>query len=137
MSVFVDTSAWYALIDRSDKSHERIAARLPEVGPLVTTDHVLVETHRLASHRLGNTVADTFWRQLADGAAQTEIVGLADLEQALAIRSEWTDQDFSLVDCTSFATMRRLRITDAVALDADFAVYRYGNRRQHAFRILH
>ncbi|HEX9644845.1 MAG TPA: PIN domain-containing protein [Acidimicrobiia bacterium] len=135
MSLFVDTSAWYALLDRSDRSHERITAILGGAGELVLTDHVLVETHRLAAHRLGGAVADRFWTAVNDGQATLEPVGLADLGGALAIRIGWPDQAFSLVDCTSFVVMQRLRITAVVTLDDDFAVFRFGSRRQHAFEI--
>jgi hypothetical protein len=31
--------------------------------------------------------------------------------------------------------MQRLRITAVVTLDDDFAVFRFGSRRQHAFEI--
>jgi predicted nucleic acid-binding protein len=74
LSLFVDTSAWYALLDRSDRSHERITAILGGAGELVLTDHVLVETHRLAAHRLGGAVADRFWTAVYDGQATLESV---------------------------------------------------------------
>lgn len=136
MSIFVDTSAWYALLDRSDASHQAIADLLDGREGLVLTDHILAETHRLASHRLGPDIADAFWHGIADNAADIEIVGLRDLAVALSIRTEWQDQDFSLIDCTSFAVMQRLRISSVASLDNDFAVYRHGNRRQHAFDVL-
>ena len=42
------------------------------------------------------------------------------------------DQDFSVVDRTSFAVMLRLGVTTALAFDHDFAVFRWGpgNRRR-------
>lgn len=136
MSVFVDTSAWYALLDRSDVSHSRITSMLRDAGSLLLTDHILVETHRLAAHRLGGEVADRFWREVAGNAAVIEVVGLKDLDQALDIRAEWSDHDFSLVDCTSFAVMQRVRLNSVVTLGSDFAIFRFGNRRQHAFDVL-
>lgn len=136
MSHFVDTSAWYALLDGSDRSHKRVVELLKDSGEMVLTDHVLVETHRLAAHRLGGTVADRFWSTVGDGSVTLEPVGLADLAIARDIRTEWADQDFSLVDCTSFAVMHRLRIASVVSLDVDFAVYRFGSRRQHAFNVI-
>lgn len=50
---FVDTSAWYAVLDRSDRNHQRATALLNIDAPQVMTDHVLAETSRLAAHRLG------------------------------------------------------------------------------------
>jgi len=135
VTCFVDTSAWYALLDRSDTSHQAAVSTLTSDEELVLTDHVLVETHLLAGHRLGREVADRFWAAVMGGQATLELVGLADLTSAHEIRMKWTDQDFSLVDCTSFAVMERLRIKRVVTFDNDFAIYRFGTRRQHAFEI--
>ena len=41
MSLFVDTSIWYAAADASDASNGRAKAILAAGEPLVTTDHVL------------------------------------------------------------------------------------------------
>ena len=133
---FVDTSALYSLMDRSDRNHERTRDLLESAGEIVLTDHILVEAHRLAAHRLGRMVADSFWSEVMAGSLTLEPVRLSDLEEAHEIRMSWTDQDFSLVDCTSFAVMERLRLTSVVALDDDFSVYRYGTRRQHSFEVL-
>jgi predicted nucleic acid-binding protein len=40
------------------------------------------------------------------------------------------------VDRTSFAVMERLGIIRAASFDADFAVYRYGRKRDRAFEVL-
>ncbi len=44
MSLFVDTSAWYAAADAGDISNSRAKAILSSEENLVTSDHVLVET---------------------------------------------------------------------------------------------
>lgn len=51
-------------------------------------------------------------------------------------RQEFAEQDFSLIDRTSFAVMRRLGIRRAASFDDDFAVYRFGPDRSRAFQIL-
>lgn len=136
MSYFVDTSAWYALLDRSDRSHPAATSILGREEELILTDHILVETHRLAAHRLGREVADRFWTAVVEGQATLEPVGLADITSAHTIRMDWPDQEFSLVDCTSFAVLERLRVTEVATFDDDFAIYRFGTRRQHAFDIV-
>ena len=50
MSIFVDSSAWYAAVDRSDRHNTRAKKLLGSEEPLVTSDHVLVETWRLVHH---------------------------------------------------------------------------------------
>ena len=43
MSLFVDTSAWYAAADSDDRSNHQAKEILSAGERLVTTDHVLVE----------------------------------------------------------------------------------------------
>ena len=136
MSLFVDTSIWYAAADKSDSSNSRAKTILASGEPLVTTDHVLAETWTLLRHRLGRRAAERFWEALRGGVASVEIVGAADLEAAWAIGTAFRDQDFSLVDRTSFATMRRLGIDRAASLDNDFAIFRFGPNRRRAFVVI-
>ena len=135
VSAFVDTSAWYAAADASDAGSPAAQAALLEAGELVTSDHVLTESWTLLRHRLGRQVAERFWHGLRSGIARVEIVVAPDLEAAWAIGERFADQDFSIVDRTSFAVMHRLGIEHAVTLDSDFSVYRYGPRRDRAFRV--
>lgn len=132
--VFVDTSAWYAAADRSDRSHERAAARLGEFeGALLTSDHVLIETWFLAASRLGDDVAERLVNSIRAGMARVESATLADLEVAAAIGQEFADQSFSIVDRTSWSVMQRLGVHEAVAFDRDFSIYRFGRDRRNSF----
>jgi predicted nucleic acid-binding protein len=125
MSLFVDTSIWYAAVDSSDLDNVRAKTVLRAGEPLVTTDHVLVESWRLIRHRLHRRAADRFWEELRSGLAIIETIGPA-----------WKDQDFSIVDRTSFAVMLRLGIERAASLDDHFAVFRFGPAKRRAFTIL-
>lgn len=136
MSLFVDTSAWYAAADRRDRSNARAKEILSGGERLVTTDHVLVETWLLLRHRLSRGAAERFWEGLRQGAAALEVAGAADLEMAWSIGSEFSDQDFSIVDRTSFAVMRRLGMRRVASFDDDFAIYRFGQNRREAFVVV-
>jgi len=136
LSAFVDTSAFYAVVD-DDDSHFARAKELLDTGePLITTDFVLAETWRLVRDRLGHAAAERFWGTLRAGAAAIEHVTPADLDAAWRIGEAFPDQGFSIVDRTSFAVMERLGVHRAVAFDDDFAVYRFGARREQAFEIV-
>jgi predicted nucleic acid-binding protein len=136
VTVFVDTSAWYAAADRDDAGHARAAARLEEFsGRLLTSDHVLVETWYLASSRLGPLVAETLVNEIRKGIARVEPTGLADLEVAARIHDAFPDQRFSIVDRTSWSVMQRLGLHEAIAFDHDFSIYRYGRDRRQAFTV--
>ncbi len=136
MSLFVDTSIWYAAADSSDASNVRAKAILRAGEPLVTTDHVLVETWTLLRHRIRSQAAERFWDGLRRGVAAVELVGAADLEVAWQIGVSYSDQGFSIVDRTSFAVMLRLGIERAASLDDHFAIFRFGPHRRRAFTIL-
>jgi uncharacterized protein len=132
----VDTSAWYAAADRKDRSNGRAKHLLSEGDALITSDHILVESWWLISSRLGRPAAIRFWEGLRAGVAAIEVVGSADLEAAWAIASAFPDQDFSIVDCTSFAVMQRLGLRRVVTFDDDFAIFRFGRDRRQAFEVL-
>ena len=136
MSLFVDTSAWYAAADTGDRSNGRAKEILSSGERLVTTDHVLVESWLLLRHRLGPGAAVRFWEGLRGGAASVEVVGVADLEVAWTIRGTFPDQDFSIVDLTSFATMQRLGLHRVATFDSDFAVFRFGPGLGKAFTVV-
>ena len=97
----------------------------------VTTDHVLVETWLLLNSRFRREVAEQFWDSVRRGDVTIEPVTAADLEAAWAIGAAIPDQDFSIVDRTSFAVMERV-----ASFNGDFAVYRYGHRREKAFELV-
>jgi predicted nucleic acid-binding protein len=63
-------------------------------------------------------------------------VTFADLDIAWSIGEVFPDQDFSIVDRTSFVVMQRLGIYRVASFDSDFAIYRFGPRRERAFEVL-
>lgn len=97
---------------------------------------MLAESWRLIHHFLSAHAAEAFWEGLRSGVATIEQTTSADLEAAWAIGRRFSDQDFSLVDRTSFALMERLGITKVISFDNDFAIFRYGRDRNRAFELL-
>jgi predicted nucleic acid-binding protein len=136
VSLFVDTSAWYAAADRRDRSNDRARTALSGKEDLVTSDHVLIESWFLLRQRLGRASAERFWDGIRSGVAAVESVTPADLESAWVIGAGFPDQDFSIVDRTSFALMQRLGIDRVATFDSHFAVYRFGRQRERAFVIV-
>lgn len=136
MSLFVDTSVWYAAAAFSEAGNSRAREILETSETLYATDYVLVETWLLIRNRIHRKAAEQFWEGIRSGIATIEPVGLADLEAAWQIGLSFPDQDFSLVDRTSFAVMRRLGIQRAASFDDHFAIFRYGPNQRHAFEIL-
>jgi predicted nucleic acid-binding protein len=94
MSLFVDTSIWYAAADSSDRNNARAKAILKSGETLVTSDHVLLETWTLLHHKLDRKAAERFWEGLPSGIAVIETVTSADPEVAWDLGASWRDQDF-------------------------------------------
>lgn len=132
----MDTSAWFAAAHARDRRNRRAKELLATPEALVTSDHVLIETWRLLHHFSSARAADRFWEGLQSGVATVETTSEADLQTAWEIGAAFPDQDFSIVDRTSFALMVRLGISKAISFDHDFAVFRYGRGRRTAFTVV-
>jgi predicted nucleic acid-binding protein len=125
--VFVDTSAFFAISNRRDSSHENAIAilrRLIQVRTkLVTTNFIVAELHALLLAR-GNRVVALAALELYDDQAITIVrVSEADESEARAIIERYDDKTFSFTDATCFAIMRRLTIQRAFTLDRNFRQY--------------
>jgi predicted nucleic acid-binding protein len=136
LSIFVDSSVWFAAVVARDNFNARAKSVLTSETDRVTTDHVVVETWLLLNSRYHRRGAEQFWEGIRRGTARVETTTTADLEHAWKIGEEFPDQPFSIVDRTSFAVMERLGLTRAASFDDDFAIYRYGRSRDRAFEVL-
>jgi predicted nucleic acid-binding protein len=136
LTVFVDTSVWFAAANIRDRHNDRAKQLLVAIPSPLLTDHVLIETWNLLNNRVHRQAAENFWLGVRNGVAALEKVTAADFEAAWAIGEIFPDQNFSIVDRTSFAVMGRLGLTCVASFDDDFAVYRYGRGRERAFEVL-
>lgn len=119
--LFVDTSAWIALANGAEASHETVSAALRAPGVrLVTSTFVFDETTTLCRLRLGHAVAVRVGEVLRGDGVDLVHVTPDDLATAWDLFKARSDQAYSFTDCTSFVVMRRLRLDTAAALDADF-----------------
>lgn len=122
MTVFVDTSAWYALVDGSDPNHAQAARSLRALADrrerLVTHNYVLVESLALFQRRMGMELVREFATRLLP-VAETEWVQPSLHDPALAAFLD-SGRETSFVDHVSFALMRGRGISTAFAFDEDF-----------------
>lgn len=123
MVVYVDTSAMLAILHAEDINHAKAIETWLNLAQsdidLVCNNYVLLEAFSLLQRRYGLEKAR---------ALQERIAPLLDID--------WLDEDLhsdavnslltanrrqlSLVDCSSFATMRRLRIESVFTFDEHF-----------------
>jgi len=119
---FADTSFWFGLQERRDSQHKEARALVERgVGRVVTTNHVVGETWTLLRRRSGHAAAVGFIDRLK-ALTDAEIVHVDEATETEAWR--WLrargEREYSFVDATSFAVMRRRRIREALAFDGDF-----------------
>jgi predicted nucleic acid-binding protein len=120
---FVDTSFWFARAIARDCRHaEAIALGDRLQGAAATTSNlVLGEVWTLLTRRAGHDRALRWLHSLQSQAVRVERIDPELEDEAWAWLRVHDERPYSFVDATSFALMRRLRITDALAFDGDFA----------------
>lgn len=119
---FVDTGAWYALLDSNDPDHAEVVQAFQAYrGRLITSNFVFDEAVTLARYRLGWDVAQKLGSQLREQRiARLERVTPKDEAAAWSIFDKYRDNRFSFTDCTSFALIQRLALPLSLAIDSDF-----------------
>lgn len=126
-AIFIDTSAFYAIFARSDENHAAAAALLValqrERTQLVTSSFVLLESFILVHARTGTEGLLRFRSGVAGSRwLRTVTVEDAQEKRAWALLREQTDQDYSLVDTTSFVVMADLSVSRAFTFDGHFRI---------------
>jgi len=123
LSVFVDTSALYALLVRSETEHSRVAEAFNDLLQrgrlLVTSNYVLLETSVLLQHRFGLPAVRDLEKRIAP-LLRVIWIGEGLHRRALDRLFAIDRRDVSLVDCVSFVTMDAEGIEEVLALDQDF-----------------
>lgn len=128
MSVFVDTSALFAVLDADDPNHRRatqMLAALLGTEQLVTHNYVHVEAEQLVRRRIGAGAARRLIEEILP-AMQTVWVD-ATIHESGVRGLAGRGRRASLVDQVSFVVMRHLEIETAFTFDSDFdrAGFRY------------
>lgn len=120
--IYIDTSAYYAIIDQDDGYHEsakRIwVSLIMQKESLACNNYVLVETIALLQNRFGmNAVFDL--QKMLPLLSIDWIVAEQHRFAAVMLISVNHSQ-MSLVDCSSFDTMQRLGINTVFTFDKHF-----------------
>ena len=118
MKLFVDTSAWVAYYDVSDRRH---AAARSAMASLLDTDYVLDETITLLLYHAGRQRAIDF----GDAVQRSRHVKLMRIdadtwEQAWRLFKQYDDKTWAFTDCTSFVIMHQMGLWQAFAFDHHF-----------------
>lgn len=124
MIVFVDTTAFYALLDVRDDYHDRAvreSAALYEAGAeLITSNYVVAESCALVQKRLGMKSVGVFRSGMLPFVIVhwvTEAIHEDGFNYFLACGRSGP----SFTDSVSFSLMRKLRVDTAFTFDKHFA----------------
>jgi predicted nucleic acid-binding protein len=123
--VFVDSSAWLAFFSASDRNHdtadELVRRSVNERIPLVTTNLVVAEVHRLLLYRAGIRPAAEALARIAESAlVNLRFATSSHHHAARAWLRKLADQRITYTDATSFAVMAAEHCPVAMSFDRDF-----------------
>ena len=123
MSIFIDTSAFYAMLDADDTNHEKAKAVWQSIlesdETLATSNYIIVETFALLKNRLGQKAVRSYQENILPivvTAWVEQSVHSAGVAAALAVGKNGP----SLVDCVSFEIIRQYGMTEIFAFDQHF-----------------
>jgi predicted nucleic acid-binding protein len=125
--LFVDSGAWIALRSRRDQYHAEADRLFREALlrriPLVTTNLIIAETHRLTLFRAGVQPALRVLERV--DASPSVAIHFATADDHAEAR-RWLDRlaprPVTYTDAVSFAVMKLTRCSEVIGFDQDFAV---------------
>jgi predicted nucleic acid-binding protein len=135
--VFVDASAWIAIVNRKDNKHKtavRIYQRLLYSQSLLfTTNWTIYKALTLVKSRLGSAQAKSLWERITSRSI-VELVAADEPVERDALELFWRYQDktWGVVDCTSLVIMAAVGCRQAFAFDVHFTEA----SRQFGFAVL-
>ena len=128
MRVFIDTSAFFAILDADDENYQKAKQiwvdLLRRETVLVCSNYVLVEAFALVQHRLGIQAIRTFQEDIVPTLTIAWVDESCHGAGTSNVLTAGT-RNLSLVDCVSFELMRRLGITTAFTFDHHFKEQRF------------
>lgn len=124
-SLFVDTSAWYAMADRRDADNQACCTFWKSLHRqklrLYTSDYVLDETITLTLKKLDHSAAIKTGSAIIGSRAIAILTVTSEVrERAWQTFQRYHDKEYSFTDCTSFELMRQLGIQHVFGTDSDF-----------------
>jgi len=123
VKAFVDSSGFIAFLLQEDGNHERAVDAWAEVkkakGRLVTTNYVVVETCALLHARFGAPAMRNFLGHILPTVLVQWVDIHLHLQGVSAVELSGRNRP-NIVDCVSFAAMRKLDIQHALTFDRHF-----------------
>ena len=124
MNIFVDTSAFLAILNENDQYHQPAKQIWTEIllsdAVLFSSNYVLLETTALLQHRFGIEALRLFENNVQP------VIELIWIDEPVhktgrSILLAANRRNLSLVDCTSFEIMRKTRLEKVFSFDPHFS----------------
>lgn len=128
--IFVDSGAWIAFLDPTDRYHNDSVViyndLLQQKRRLLTTDYVLDETITRLRYDVRHSVAVQFL-DLIESVERTGVLTIAEIDKTLfqeakRLFRQYDSAKLSFTDCTSFAVCQKHNISETYAFDEHFAM---------------
>lgn len=122
MRIFVDTSAFYAIWDAGDSSHDsaiKILLGLLDEDQILTSSEIISETLTLISMRIGKASATKFYNEILFGI-ETIVLDFETYNESIDLFKIIKSKNVSFVDCTSFVICKKNKIDFAFSFDVHF-----------------
>lgn len=129
-AVFIDSGGWLSVVIQTDRYHAAGSTYykqlLDERARLITSDYVLDEVITRLRYDVGHHAA----RQFIELISKAKVSGVLEIvyvdeslwQEAVDLFLQYADVRLSFTDCSSFAILRRLRITEVFGFDAHFGL---------------
>jgi uncharacterized protein len=131
MSIFVDTAAFLAVLNASDRFHQQARQTWGEILSsdqfLLSSNYILLETITLLQHRFGVDAVRLFESDVLP-VVEITWVDKAIHKQAMSALLAANRRTLSLVDCTSFEIMRETGLDTVFTFDSHF--------REQGFKVI-
>lgn len=113
----VDTSVLLAAADSADPDHDISVQAIDGASPLLTTALVIAETAYLIGRQLGAAAEADFFRAVAAGDLQVEIITPADAGRIAELIERYSDLGLGGTDASLIVIAERLGVTRIATLD--------------------
>lgn len=123
--VFIDSGAFYGLLDHRDQVHAKAKHHLQELEAelteFITTDYVLDETATLLQTRgLSHVVGPWLEDVLTKPSVRVIWMDPSRFDEVRRFFAKHSDKEWSFTDCFSFCVMKERKMRQALAADMHF-----------------
>jgi predicted nucleic acid-binding protein len=124
MSIFIDTSAFLALLNKEDHFHQIAKNTWEEINLseeyLISSNYVIIETISLLQKRFGIEALRIFDNEVRP------VIDIIWIDQTIhhagmVVVQTANHRKLSLVDCTSFEILRNLHVEKVFTFDSHFS----------------